>query len=366
MLKSRHSRRFFFPDSEEQGGGAASSSSAATSAPQDNRVIFSDDQRMRRYDSIARLFAMDSKYSACAAVSILDKQLIIASNSASARRSQQVASFLNERLMIIRDFLRSAREEKPSFTEDSPEILSVIQRLKAQGGLLKEIGDGKKDDIQRLTQALYKLSYTVQNLDDEPFSKEEVKALLDSDQVTYLVPAEREGEEVYEPFMGLYRLNGTDISEAPDEQIDFIGSDLTREVNKFHAEQLIAYYIIHAFSLVDTATLPIGISMLACATCQKLNSPQFKLRGTSRTPFHDTANLLDYSIFSTESYQSPVQGKAGLLQAEPSPFDSKNRKRAKLEFNDTQEGAAAAEVEPTEAPEDSKEDVTDFSGYDSP
>ncbi len=325
-------------NSAEQPDGASSSSSSfsspvATTAPQDNRVIFSEDQRMRRYDSIARLFAMDSRYSACAAVSIVDDQLIIASNSALAKVSQQVASLLNGRLKIIRNFLRSAREEKSSFTEGSPEILSVIHRLKAQGGLLKEIGNGKTDDIQRLIQASYKLSYTVQGLDDEPFSSEEIHALLDSDKVTYLVPTEREGEERYESFMALYHLNETDIVQVPDEEIGFDARDSTHSVNQFHAEQLIAYYITLTFSSVDTARLPIGISMLSCAMCQRLNSPQFQIRGTSRMLYNGTASLVANSMFSAGSFHSPTQDKKGLLHAQPSPFDSRGKKRAKLDFS---------------------------------
>lgn len=163
-------------------------------AGQDIPAISSDTQegrRQRRFDSLARLLSLGSTYSACAAVTISEDELIIAANCADHRDSAMIAQLLQQRLVVLCGILESHIGKEASLALTHAEqandyFAADIAKLKTHGGIFQT--------TQMFAQAIYKLCKSMSDGDDPDdyaFTDIEKMILLNRKKVTILVPAEK-------------------------------------------------------------------------------------------------------------------------------------------------------------------------------
>ena len=151
--------------------------------------------RQRRFDSLARLLSLGSDYSACAAVTIYENELIVAINCAEAMDPSAVQEIMTQRIVILREILK-----KNTNTTVSAVKLSNATKIYADDLKDLEKFGGFYQPKNIVAQALYKLCKSILNkinLDasDNGFSPDEIDVLMYSTNITILVPAELEDDE---------------------------------------------------------------------------------------------------------------------------------------------------------------------------
>jgi hypothetical protein len=298
--------------------------SAATVDPSDRRVYYVEERKQRRYDSLARLLSMSSQLSACTAVTMLDGELIIAANCSSTANSADIIRALTNKLHLVRQALK---------TPGADVIERTIQQLKLEGGLFQP------EFI--LSQALSKLTQSTANFGAPPsithttdnFSTAEINTLMGNEHasVTFLIPHQlitEDGEEHYG--IAIHAMHETSPIVHP-----FAQQYPSQDIQYFHAEQLLAYYLqeikktqLQAIT-EEYPPINIGLGKLCCSTCSVLTHfKRLHLRGSSGISFTNTINLFSNtyqpSVLETGSPDRPKKHKT---TAEPSPIISPPEKQ---------------------------------------
>lgn len=152
-----------------------------------------EDRRQRRFDSLARLICLDSKSSACAAVTLYDGEVIIAANCAKAADAKEVAQLINKKLAVLRSILKAGR----TFVK-LDDRAAALDYYKNDVIKLQKCG-GSFFSNEDLAQALYKLDKSIlsptSELEEQALEQKEIDALLSSAPATILVPAEKTEED---------------------------------------------------------------------------------------------------------------------------------------------------------------------------
>lgn len=148
-------------------------------------------RRQRRFDSLARVLSLGSSNSACAAVTIVEDELIIAANCADDKSPLGIAQLLQKRLTTLRNIiLRHAQSPLAENMKSAVELFKIdVNTLKAEGGLFQT--------PEVISQALYKLIKSIYSkddlsTDDFAFTPEEINIIGSSANITILVAGEQE------------------------------------------------------------------------------------------------------------------------------------------------------------------------------
>lgn len=179
---SSHSSAYF----SQKKSPAARANNASDFSPSDTE----EGRRQRRFDSITRVLGLNSKKSACAAFTILDDEIIIASNCAEGEDPASIAQLLKQKLLVLRTILKEYvdREDFSLNQADATQYFAKdILTLQTHGGFFQP--------LSVVTQALYKLARSVSSndnldIDEHAFTPEEIQVLLFSNNITILVPGE--------------------------------------------------------------------------------------------------------------------------------------------------------------------------------
>lgn len=282
-------------------------------------IEFDNSRRMRRFDSLAKLLNLDGAHSVCSAISIYENQLILSGNISLTGEVLSIRDNLDRKMNLIRHFFKQmlARDSKInlfssssqidneallhstfSTNEDlasirerySPEYMAIYDQfyteLKALGGVFQ------KDIIifQAFTKLYLSLLFkqSIPNDIEDDLTENDCGIILDGDLII-LLPAKPEESENYQ--LAVFGKDGC-------QYIPF-QSDITNyNINHFHAEQLIAFYILWLndgnLSLDSHHKIPIGISKPTCIVCesQLKQFGLFSTRGSSRAAFENTAEIL--------------------------------------------------------------------------
>lgn len=182
---SQNSSAYFSPKSSSS---QEKMSTPNTPIPNDTN----EGRRQRRFDSLSRILGLNSKKSACAAVTIVDDELIIAANCADGEDPSSIAQLLKQKLIVLRTILKRIKNQADFSLEqsDADNFFAIdINALKVHGGFFQT--------IPIVVQALYKLCRSVSgtdnlDIDEMAFTHDEINILLESTNITVLVPGEKE------------------------------------------------------------------------------------------------------------------------------------------------------------------------------
>lgn len=282
-------------------------------------IEFDSSRRMRRFDSLAKLLNLDGAHSVCSAISIYKNQLILSGNISLTGEILPIRNNLSLRMDLIRHFFKqmlamdskinlfsssseidnedilnstfSSNEDLASIREHySPEYMAIYDdfytRLKPLGGIFQ------KDIIifQAFTKLYLSLLFkqSIPNEIEDDLTENDCGIILDGDLVI-LLPAKPEESENYQ--LAVFDKDGC-------QYVPFQGDITNHHINHFHAEQLIAFYILWqndgSLSPDSHHKIPIGISKPTCIVCES-QLGQFGLfttRGSSRAAFDNTAEIL--------------------------------------------------------------------------
>ena len=291
--------------------------------PIDYRVYHTDERLQRRFDSLARLLSLQPGFSICSAVTIVNGELIIATNSAGNASSALLAELLRKKMIIIRTFINKVHRKKIDVTSEFFSRLadSCVHKLICTGGT--------SQNNALLKQALHKLilatSNAVQETNTDFFSSLERDTLL-GNEFTLLLPTGRI-KETDQTDYGMDVFDADHILAMEREHHFFSGIPSTVRINHLHAEQLIVYYLknIKRLDLQDSEALLIrlGISKLCCETCKDVIKDHVRLqaRGTHNIKYEYTVNLLSEKE-KVICPATPVRSKTSPTHSKPSPFFS--------------------------------------------
>jgi hypothetical protein len=324
---------------------SSSSSTPAIAAPDlegDRRVYYNNhDVALRRLDSLARLLGMNMGISACSAVSIVDGELVISANVSAHENTQEVLGILHQKMSVIRTALNAMVVIRHDWEENAnfPEQLKILEnayldehvmpQLEAIGGLLQPGNDG----LYATKQAFRKLACTVSmgGTEANSLSAADIEIMLNPNKTIYLLPARDAvaqdtlavaavlDEQVMRPVIGIFKANaaGELVSEG---KIRLPLDDDETEVDKFHAEQVTAYYAKQLAKETGVEVLAqynrkIGISMLCCRTCARaLRDEGFTVRGSHELRYKGTINLFKPApasgVMSSQAMTSPARAAA--------------------------------------------------------
>lgn len=294
-----------------------------------NCVEFDNTRRMRRFDSLAKLLNLKSSLSVCSAIAIHEKQLLIAGNVSLGASPTEIKNCFNERIALIRQYFKVLLSMNPpvKILSASSEVnyekiknsdfckaesLETIQRfitpeylnffhqffraLKSNGGIFQ------KDII--IFQAFTKLYLSLSSKDEAGLIEGDSDDLTPNDCDTFLngelvvlLPSNEKSEDIFE--LAVFHNDSTDL-------IPFMLSPSNQKIHHFHAEQLIAYYILQNSSEVygfPPNKIHIGISKPTCIDCETALGKHalFATRGSSKAAFKDTANILSESLERSSS-----------------------------------------------------------------
>lgn len=194
---TEHTKKRGLPPATSDGNSATYFSQKKPSVstdglPMSDILDTEEGRRQRRFDSLSRVLSLNSRNSACAAVTMLNSEIIIAANCADGKEPATIAQLLQQRLTVLREVLRKNRSD----------ILLLEDPAQAEAFFEKDL-----DKLQRyggffqprhvLAQALYKLNKSISgqhdpSTNDEAFSAEEISVLLNSDNFTVLVAGEEQ------------------------------------------------------------------------------------------------------------------------------------------------------------------------------
>ena len=283
---------------------------------------FDGRRRTRRLDSLAKLLNLNSDFSVCSAVSIVNNQLLIACNINKNINPQEVASYIDRSFSLIQETIRELLEWdslprilrsdieidpthlfKEGFIENvelhdlhryfNPEYLSIVLKfldnLNMEGGifikktilfqaftkLYVSIVSNSRQEIQAIDESIDDLT----NMDINVLMGNETNPLI-------LIPTRKETT-------GKLGIQAYCQENPTNSFLTFQEKEQTLEIHTFHAEQLIGFYIrnIMPECLNHKNKISIGISKPACADCTLVLKDEFLFRATSNVSFLNTACL---------------------------------------------------------------------------
>lgn len=150
--------------------------------------------------------------------------------------------------------------------------------------------------------------------------------------VTFLIPHQFETEDGDE----FYGIEIHSMKETAVLMHRFKQQYPSQDIQYFHAEQLIAYYLQEIKKTqLDVITdesppINIGLGKLCCSTCSVLtNFKRLHLRGNSRVSFPNTVNLFSDTYPSAPQTGSPMPKKPNTAP-DPSPIFSPPETKAEV------------------------------------
>jgi len=299
--------------------------------PISNRMIYTDEKKQRRLDSLAQLLSPKSKITNCIALSVYDGEFVVAANGSSHAQAEKVADVLLQKLSFIRTFLQKyprpialqlkslIEQERTLLTSWgetlslTPEIFTKVlgedlyQDCKVLVGQLESAG-GLFQPENILVQAVIKILLSKQKagFPMDCFTDHEYTLMFGEDIPTILIPSQNEAKQW---MLEVRKHQGFEQMDIPSKLTD------GKKGEDFHAEQLVAFY----FQPQDQQPLMIGLPKLCCESCDEaMTKLNVCVTGRSGTPFKGVVDLFPHSplVRSTSQETSPYhQDRTGT----PSP-----------------------------------------------
>lgn len=287
-------------------------------SPVDKRIISSDERRLRRMDSIAKLLTLSQEKSVCTAVAFdpsPSRGLIIAANVTKQGLQADIFKELQAKLNVIHQTIM-----KISLLDNdmnTPENLDALGRQ-----MLEELLACGLNAIpwEHSHQAAVKLIHAI-CFDDETFTPIEKKAFMRIAQSTLLLP--NRGKDSM--MINVLEINSQD--EWEETRIELPNIRIHVSITDLHAEQLIAHFVFikQAQQLNEDAPLMIGISKLCCETCfNHLSRYPVSIRGNHGQAYPGVVDL------QTGERVGEVHARRHTTHAEPSPKHTPFKRRNEL------------------------------------
>lgn len=299
--------------------------------PISNRMIYTDEKKQRRLDSLAQLLSPKSKITNCIALSVYDGEFVVAANGSSHFQAKTVADVLLKKLSFIRTFLqkyprpialqlKSLKEQERTLLTSWGETLSLTPEIftkllgedlyrdcKDLVGQLESAG-GLFQPENILVQAVIKILLSKQRavFPMNCFSDDEYTLMFGEALPTILIPSQNAGKQW---MLEVTKPDGSAHMVLPSQCTD------GKKGEDFHAEQLVAFY----FQPQDQQPLMIGLPKLCCESCDEaMTKLNVCVTGRSGTPFKGVVDLFPHIplVCSTSQETSPYhQDRTGT----PSP-----------------------------------------------
>ncbi|AHE66623.1 hypothetical protein [Legionella oakridgensis] len=286
-------------------------------SPVDERVAACDARRIRRMDSLARLFALNSSLSACTAVTLDTSEvprLVIGANVGKQGDQEIIMAVIAKKLRIIQRFMQKNAEKLTlscPLSELEVHAKTLIKALFPE----RTIGDDPDTQTQVLLQAAMKIIHAV-CIDDTTFTAEEKQAFGVDAPAVILLPTMQGA---------LLKMQGRHITAKGwlDSEFDLPPVPVTTSVKDIHAEQLIARYLFVECEHPHDESFIFGISKLCCRTCfdHLITYPGVLVRGHHGQSYQGVINLRNGEI-PTES-----SARRATTHAWPSPKDTPAREQ---------------------------------------
>lgn len=265
---------------------------------QDLRLHVNQIPLLRRLDSLSRILSFKISKSACTAVTIHEGQLIVAANVSSSATPEEISTALIEKLRCLNKLINNC----PS--SDYRDILPFCQK-EENIKEMTQLSLGTGVTIGDLQQSLAKLIHLVK-AQNYPFAAEFVNALNPDNPIVILNPKKEDNKH--------YIVKTTFQAQTKtSELIQLSHVDKYALEKDIHAEQMIHYYVKKVKAAPDTEEKgSIGISKLCCATCYKVVSQHFTVRGTHQNCYEGTVNIDDGQ---RELGNSPYHGPTNTMMS---------------------------------------------------
>ncbi len=294
-------------------------------------MIYTDEKKQRRLDSLAQLLSPESKMTNCIALSVYNGEFVIAANGSSHSQAERVAYVLLQKLGFIRTFLQKyptpialqleslIKQERTLLTSWgetlllTPEIFTKVlgkdlyQDCKDLVGQLESAG-GLFQPENILVQAVIKILLSKQKALSPVncFSDDEYTLMFGEELPTILIPSQNAAKQW---MLEVRKPQGSEQMDIPSKLTD------GKKGEDFHAEQLVALY----FQPQDQQLLMIGLPKLCCESCDEVMTKlNVCVTGRSGTPFKGVVDLFPHIplVRSTSQETSPYyQDRTGT----PSP-----------------------------------------------
>lgn len=135
--------------------------------PEDKRQVYAYGPLQRRLDSLARLLSLNSKNSACVALTIHDSKLIISCNPSEAITPQIQKGYFNLRIALIRQFLSEIYSGELMIFKPYAQLDNKIVSNLERGGKLYQMDDQTLKSIL-LDNFLERIDTLYQELKSDP------------------------------------------------------------------------------------------------------------------------------------------------------------------------------------------------------
>lgn len=319
-----------------------------------------NDLYLRRMDSLAKLLSLNTKNSACVAVSVFNQQLMIACNASGAFSSEVIRDYLVSKFKILKFFFEKFVSEKVvifqkqdnSIEQLDLENQDIFQLDEHQAGY-KHISVDKLNQVWTVEFCQWVDELVGQLINDDtggstfnPFdliiaafrlAKSLSSLPIDADievlfstffneQFKILIP------EVKGAHLGFYDYDhNSSFAISSEQNYFYVFQGLAAEQKlSIHAEQLLVFSYLSKAKQQNTQELKlnIGLSLLCCETCFSLfeQYPNIHVKGTHS---HAYANVLDISdceiqkLVKDEIIASSSSSSKEMLEAsEAAVFDS--------------------------------------------
>ncbi len=272
-------------------------------APRSSPSQNDSDKRLRRIDSLARIFSLKASLSVCTAASLVDGALCIATNVSKQGQQQEIIAALKAKQAILTSFLNDAKgsEDASRFIDKNAQPL--YKKLHAEGGA----SVGKPT----IVQAIKKLSHAV-IVDTTTLTEQDKSTLLSPTSGLFILPSIEEGQ-------AFALVDGAMKKSVPLN----ISAENTR-VKDLHAEQLLIN-VLKTVKSADVDELAVGITKLCCHTCfEYVQEHGVIVRGQHGQAYPNTINLNNGSAQS-ELFKTPVRSSP--TYADPSPPGSQHQNK---------------------------------------
>jgi len=278
-------------------------------SPVDERVLTSDERRLRRMDSLSRLLSIKPTLSVCAAVTIdtaVTPRVLMGMNVGKNGEQNLISMAIENRLNIIKNYIEtiSFAVAEGTFSNLAASAEELVRELLPHGG------NGVPEEIllQAATKFLHAMCF-----DKLTFTEEERKAFRSKASMVIILPkVDEQGCKM-------------EVRSLTDEEWIISTIDLKIQqkisIKDIHAEQLLARFMFRDAAVKPEGNVIFGISKLCCRTCfdNLTTYPDIITRGHHGQFYQGVVNL--------NNGQSPTSSstRRATTHAWPSPKDTPDR-----------------------------------------